>query len=71
MDWERVPIWEDECIPRGQMVVMTKPPLWAVMHPLDRIAVECGKDFTARLEAAMTWLVRRAHARLDSLRRRL
>lgn len=42
-----------------------------VLHPLDLIALKCGDNVLARLDAAMEWIVADAHRKLDRLARRL
>lgn len=70
----QIPIFESEYVSPGQALLSTDPATLGsttlVLHPLDAIALRYKNPYE-RLDAAMAWIVARAHRRLDELEERI
>lgn len=71
-----IPVILSEAAPIGAPVYTVRDP-WLMtssamfIHPLDWIAMQHPNDPYGRLDASMTWIVKRANERLDALEKRL
>ena len=70
-DFYDIPIRQDVYAPIGKILYINSAPKVIIAHPLDVIAMRYPKDPLKRLDAAMEWILNRAHRKLDTMSKEL